>query len=77
MPRYKRDVINIEIGRTVRLCPLLCITKLDVHFAHANPWLYTIPIKTTPILDFVHLLLKCGSKTEATHLSLEISKIIN
>ena len=51
-------------------------TTLDVHFAHANPWLLTIPI-TKPPLDFVHLLLKRGSRTEATQLSPENSKIIN
>ena len=51
-------------------------TTIDVHFAHANPWLFTIPI-TKPLLDFVHLLLKCGSSFEATHLSLDNLKIMN
>ena len=51
-------------------------TKLDVHFAHANPWLFSIDI-TKILLDFVHILLKCGSKAEATHLSREKIKIIN
>ena len=33
-----------ENGRTVRLCPLLWKTIIIVvHFAHANPWLFTIP----------------------------------
>ena len=60
-----------ESGRNVRLCPLLWkTTTVAVHFAHASPWLFTIPI-TKPFLDFVHLLLKCGSRTEATHLSPE------
>ena len=45
---------------------------LQLHLAYVNPWLFT----KTP-LDFVHLLLKCGSRTEATHLSLENFKNIN
>jgi hypothetical protein len=32
---------------------------------------------TKPVLDFVYLLLKCGSRIEATHLSPEILKIDN
>ena len=32
---------------------------------------------TKPFLDFLHLLLKCMSMIEATHLSLEILEIIN
>ena len=52
-----------ENNRTVRLCPRLWKTIIvDVHFAHANLWLFIIPI-TKPFLDFVHLLLKCGSRT--------------
>ena len=39
-----------------------------VHFVHANPWLFTTSM-TKPFLDFVHLLLKCRSRTQATHLS--------
>ena len=65
-----------ENGRTVRLCLLLWNAKLDVHFAHVNPWLFPIPI-TKPLLDFVHLLLKWRSKIEATQLSLGYLKIMN
>ena len=41
-------------------------TIVSVYFAHASPWLFTISI-TKPLLDFVHLLFKCGSRTKATH----------
>ena len=50
-------------------------TTIDVHFAHANPWLFIVPMIKV-FLDFVHLL-KCRSRTEATHLSPEILNIIN
>ena len=64
-------------SRTVRLCLLLWkIIIVDFHFAHVSPWLFTIPI-TKPFLDIVHFLLKCGSSTKATHLSLAILKLIN
>ena len=52
------------------------ITIIAVHFAHASPWLFTIPI-TKSFLDFVHILLKCGSRTEATYLSPKNSQINN
>ena len=45
-------------------------TTIDVHFAHVNPWLFIIPT-TKPPFDFAHLLLKCGSRTEAIHLYTE------
>ena len=43
-----RNEISIELqqenGRTMRLCPLLWKTTIvALHFAHANPWLLTIP----------------------------------
>ena len=61
-------------GRTVRLCPLLRkTTTIALHFAHARAWLFIVPI-TKLLLDFVHLLLKCGSRNEATHLSLNFFK---
>ena len=44
---------------------------VSVYFAHARPWLFIISI-TKPFLDFIHLLLKCRSRTKATHLSLNI-----
>ena len=33
-------------------------STINVHFAYANPCLFTIPI-TKHFLNFVHLLLKC------------------
>ena len=60
--------VEQENGRTMRLCPSLRkISIVSVCFSHANPWLFIISI-TKPFLDFVHLL-KCGSRTKATHLS--------
>ena len=71
-PNTRTEEGKQENGRTVRLCPLLWkITIVVVHFAHANPWLFIIPI-TKPFLNFVDFLLKCGSRTEATHLSPKI-----
>ena len=35
--------VEQENNRTVKLCPLLWKTTIiAVHFAHANPWLFTI-----------------------------------
>jgi hypothetical protein len=66
-PKRRRTFIQTRNGRTVRLYPLLWKTiTLDVHFAHASPWLFTILI-TKPFLNSMHLLLKYGFRTEATH----------
>ena len=63
---------NQENGGTMRLYPLLWkVTIIVVHFAHASPWLFIIPI-TKSFLDFVHILSKCGSRTEATYSSPEV-----
>ena len=67
--QFPMHLENKRNGRTVRLCPFWWkTTSVVVHFAHASPWLFTIPI-SKPLLDFVHLLLICGSRTKATHLS--------
>ena len=42
-----------ENGRTVRLCPLLQKTAtVAAHFAHANPWLFTIPTLSWSLCTF-------------------------
>ena len=61
--------VQQENNKIVRLCPFLWTTTIVVvHFARVSPWLFTIHV-TKPFLGCVHLLLKCWSRTEATHLS--------
>ena len=58
-----------ENGRTVRFCLLLRKTTiLDVHFAHASSWLFTIPISKPFLTPSSQMQVK------ATHLSPKIFK---
>ena len=74
IPKYSIALMTLlkqENGRIVRLCPSLWkTTTVFIYVAHASPWLFIIFI-TKALLDFIHLLLKCRSRTEATHLSLK------
>ena len=73
----QRMHLQQENGRTARLCHSYERLPLKLsNLLMPTHGYFTIPI-TKPFLDFVHLILKCGSRTKATRLSPKNLKINN